>query len=129
MRVALLILLGLAIGVIGTVNVMNTLNERNPMPRAVMHTMDYHMSQLGQAIKAKQCDAAASLHHLQRLQSTATDIVPVFGINEKEFTDDAGVLQTRVQEALQAAPVDCAALAVVIKPIGQACKSCHQKYR
>jgi cytochrome c556 len=129
MRVALFILLGLAIGVIGTVNVMNTLNERNPMPHAVMHTMDYHMGQLGRAVKAKQCDAAASLHHLQRLQSTATDIVPVFGVDEKEFTDDAGVLQTRVQEALQAAPADCAALAALMKPIGTACKNCHQKYR
>jgi cytochrome c556 len=129
MRIALMILLGLVIGVIGTVNVMNTLKARNPMPEAVMHTMDYHMGELGKALKSKQCDATAIRHHLERVQSTATDIVPVFGTQEKEFTDDAGQLQTRVQEALQAAPADCAALAVVMKPIGQTCKSCHQKYR
>ena len=129
MRVALLILLGLAIGVIGTVNVMSTLNARNPMPKAVMHTMGYHMGELGQALKAKQCEAASIQHHLQRLQSTATDIVPVFGVTEKDFTDDASQLQDRVQQALQAAPADCAALAAAIKPIDDACKSCHQKYR
>ena len=44
MRIALLILLGLAIGVIGTVNVVNALNARNPMPKAVMTTMDYTWS-------------------------------------------------------------------------------------
>ncbi|MEP6898597.1 MAG: cytochrome C, partial [Rhodanobacter sp.] len=86
MRVALMILLGLVIGVLGTVNVMNTLNARNPMPKAVMHTMDYHMGELGTALKSKQCDAASIKHHLERLQSTATDIVPVFGMSEKEFT-------------------------------------------
>ncbi|WP_449424553.1 hypothetical protein [Rhodanobacter lindaniclasticus] len=40
MRVALMILLGLVIGIIGTVNVMNALNARNPMPDAVMQAHD-----------------------------------------------------------------------------------------
>jgi len=129
MRIALLILLGLAIGVIGTVNVVNTLNARNPMPKAVMTTMDYHMGQLDRAIKAGHCDATGSQHHLQRLQSTATDIVPVFDIAEQPFTDAAGQLQTHLQQALQAAPADCTGLAAAIKPIGETCKSCHEKYR
>ena len=129
MRVALMILLGLVIGVIGTVNVMNTLAERNPMPKAVMHTMGYHMGALGKALKAKQCDSAKIQHHLDRMQSTATDIVPVFGTPEKDFTDHAESLQTRLREALAAAPADCAALALVVKPINDACKSCHEKYR
>ncbi len=129
MRVALLILLGLVIGVIGTVNVMNTLHARNPMPEAVMTTMDYHMGQLRNALKAKQCSAPASAHHLQRVQSTASDIVSVFGIKDKPFTDAASQLQDRVQQALQAAPTTCDTLAAAIKPIGETCKSCHQKYR
>ncbi len=129
MRVALMILLGLVIGVIGTVNVMNTLSERNPMPKAVMHTMGYHMGELTHALKAKQCEAAKIQQHLARLQSTASDIVPVFGIMEKDFTDDASQLQTHLQQAVQATPADCAALAAVLKPVGDTCKSCHQKYR
>ena len=129
MRAALLILLGLAIGAIATANVMSALSARNPMPKAVMATMSYHFGQLGHAIKAKQCDASASVHHLQRLQSTATDIVPVFGEPEQAFSAAAGRLQRAVQQALQAAPADCAALAAAIKPIDEACKSCHDKYR
>ena len=39
MRVALSILLGLFIGIIGTVSVMNTLHQRNPLPHAVMSVM------------------------------------------------------------------------------------------
>jgi cytochrome c556 len=129
MRVALLILLGLVIGIIGTANVMSTLAARNPMPKAVMATMDYHMNALSQALKAKQCAAADTARHLQRVQSTATDIVPTFGIPDQPFTDAANLLQTRVQQALQPAPLDCPALAVAVKSIGDACKSCHDKYR
>ena len=129
MRVALMILLGLVIGVLGTTQVMNVLAARNPMPKAVMHTMGYHMGELSHALKTKQCAAAGIQHHLERLQSTATDIVPVFGVTEKDFTDDASQLQNHLQQALQAAPTDCAALAAAIKPINDTCKSCHQKYR
>jgi cytochrome c556 len=129
MRVALMILLGLVIGILGTVNVMGALDARHPMPKAVMHTLAYHMGELGHALKVKQCDAAQVRHHLERLQSTATDIVPVFGIAEKNFNDKTVELQTHLQQALQAAPANCAALATVIKPINDTCKSCHQQYR
>jgi cytochrome c556 len=129
MRIALLILLGLVIGVLGTAQVMNTLAARNPMPKAVMATMDYHMGQLGHALKAKQCEAATIQHHLQRLQSTASDITAVFGIDDKGFADEATQLRNHLQQAVQAAPTTCEALAAALKPVGETCKSCHQKYR
>lgn len=129
MRVALMILLGLVIGVIGTVNVMNTLSARNPMPRAVMETMAYHIGELKNAIKTKQCEPARIQHHLARLASTASDITPVFGIGEKTFTDDATKLQDQLQQAVQSAPATCDALAAAIKPVGETCKGCHQQYR
>src|SRR3546814_11179971 len=77
MRVALMILLGLVIGVIGTANVMNALAARNPMPKAVMETMGYHMGELKNAMKAKQCDPVKVQHHLARMESTSSDIMPV----------------------------------------------------
>ena len=129
MRVALMILLGLVIGIIGTANVMSALAARNPMPKAVMATMDYHMDALSHALKTTQCAAASIQHHLERVQSTATDIVPTFGVADQPFTDAANVLKTRVQQALQSAPADCPALAAAMKPVGEACKSCHEKYR
>lgn len=129
MRVALMILLGLVIGVIGTVNVMNAINARNPMPKAVMDTMAYHSGALRDAIKAEKCEPAMVQHHLARMQSTATDIVPVFHVSEKDFTDHANQLGDRLQQAVQSAPATCAALAEAMKPVGQSCKSCHDQYR
>ncbi len=129
MRIALMILLGLVIGIIGTVNVMNVLSERNPMPKAVMHTMGYHMGELKNALEANQCDATKIQHHLARLESTATDITPVFGTEVADFTDHTRQLQDHLQLAVQAAPATCTALAAVLKPVGESCKSCHDKYR
>lgn len=129
MRVALTILLGLAIGIIATANVMNVLSERNPMPKALMHTMGYHIGELKGAIKANQCNATKIRHHLARLESTATDITPVFGTGVQDFTDHANQLQEHLQQAVQAAPTTCAALAAAIKPVGESCQSCHDKYR
>lgn len=129
MRAALLILLGLVIGVIGTSQVMNALAARNPMPKAVMHTLGYHMGELKQAMKAQKCDAAAIQLHLLRLQSTATDILPTFGMSDKNFVDDANQLQSRLQQATVSAPATCAALAAALKPVGETCQSCHQQYR
>lgn len=129
MRVALLILLGLAIGVVGTANVMSLLAQRNPMPTAIMHTMDYHMASLKQAVKSQHCDAAQTARHLLRLQSTATDILPVFGIHDKNFVDFANRLQSHLQQATLANPASCAALATVLRPINQTCDDCHRQYR
>ncbi len=129
MRVALLILLGLAIGAVGTANIMTALHARNPMPDAVMTTMDYHMARLRGAIKAGQCNVPAVTHHLERVQSSSSDITAVFGIDAKDFTDDAAQLRQRTQAALAAAPTTCAALAAAIKPITQTCDGCHRQYR
>ncbi len=129
MRAALLILLGFAIGVIGTAQVMSALAARNPMPKAVMHTMGYHMGALKHAMKAKQCDAATTLPHLLRLQSTATDILPTFGIADHGFSDDEHKLQLSLQQAITSAPANCAALATALKPVGASCQDCHQQYR
>lgn len=129
MRVALMILLGLVIGIIGTVNVMNVLGERHPMPGAVMHTLGYHVGELKAAIKANQCDAAKIQHHLARLESTASDITPVFGLDNQDFADHASQLRDHLHQAVAATPTTCAALVAVLKPVGDSCKSCHEKYR
>ncbi|HET6804488.1 MAG TPA: cytochrome c [Frateuria sp.] len=128
-RSALLILLGLVIGVLGTVFAMKALGNRNPMPHAVMTVMGHHMGALGQAVKTRQCDAAQINDHLLRLQSTASDIPVAFPGAEQDFLDHSNRLRTELQAAVQAHPTDCAALARAVKPVGDACESCHQQYR
>lgn len=128
-RSALLMLLGLVIGVLGTVFTMKALAERDPLPKAVMDVMGHHMGALGQALKTKQCDAAQINEHLSRLQSAASDIGDAFPGAEQDFLDHAGRLRQALQGAVQTHPTDCPALAQVLKPVGDSCESCHQQYR
>jgi len=129
MRNALLIVLGLAIGIIGTVFAMNALRQREPLSHAVMAVMAHHAGALGQAVKARQCDPAQSQLHLTRLLAASADIKDAFPGADQPFLDEIAKLRDRTQAALQAAPADCAALAKAIKPIGDTCESCHQQYR
>lgn len=129
MRAALLILLGLAIGALGTVFAMNALRERNPLPHAVMVVMGHHMGALQRARKAQQCGAVQNLQQLQLMQATAADIDDAFPDAPTGFGEAATHLRTALQSAAQAAPADCPTLATALKPVGEACESCHQQYR
>jgi cytochrome c556 len=129
MRAALLIVLGLVIGIIGTVFTMRALSERNPFPEALMVTMGFHRHQLQQAVKGQRCDAAANLDQLQHMQMIATDIPAAFPDTPQPFKDLAGQLHTALQHAAQSAPADCPALVAALKPVDQVCTQCHQQYR
>ena len=129
MRAALLIMLGLAIGVIGTVFGLNALRQHQPLSHSVMSLMAHHAGALNAAVKARQCDAAQSRQHLTRLLETTADIKEAFPGVDQPFLDEAAKLREKTQAALQAAPADCTALAAAIKPIGETCQSCHQQYR
>lgn len=129
MRPALLIVLGLAIGIIGTVFTTRALSERNPFPEALMETMGFHRHQLQLAVKGQHCDAAANLDNLQHMQMIAADIPAVFADTPQPFKDLTGQLRSALQTAAQAAPADCPALAAALKPVDQACKQCHQQFR
>lgn len=129
MRSALLIVLGLVIGVIGTVFAMNALHDREPFSHTVMTMMSHHAGALSAAVKAQKCDAVQSRQHLSRLLETQADLDEAFPGVDQPFKDEVTKLHAKTEAALQAAPADCAALAAAIKPIGETCQSCHQQYR
>jgi len=129
MRAAFLIVLGLAIGIIGTVFAMNAIKQRNPFPHAVMVVMAHHMGDLRHAVKTQRCEATQNREQLDRLVAASSDITAAFPGVEKDFVNEAQHLHSQLQAAAQAAPADCAALTAAIKPVGEACQSCHQKYR
>ena len=129
MRAALLILLGLVIGILGATFTISALHQRTPLPKAVMTVMAFHMSQLDHAVKAQQCDAAATGAQLDRLRSTALDIPSAFKGVEQPFLDASSKLQGTLRDATAAAPTTCAALAAALKPVENACDSCHKQFR
>ncbi|RUL67207.1 cytochrome C [Dyella dinghuensis] len=129
MRAALLIVLGLAIGIIGTVFVMNALEDRNPLPHAMMVTMSFHRHQLQQEIKGQHCDASATVEQLQSMQMLSKDIPAAFPDAPQPFLDLAHQLHSAVQTAAQSAPADCPALVAALKPVDKVCGDCHKQYR
>jgi cytochrome c556 len=129
MRALLLLLLGLAVGAIAASFAGNALRQRDAYPRAVMDLMQHHIGTMGGAIRARQCDANASLGHLQRMQTFATEIGPAFPDVDQPFHDAAAKLETALRGAVQAAPADCPALQAALKPVDEACEACHRQYR
>ena len=129
MRAAVLLVLGLVIGIIGTVFAMNALRARNPFPHSVMAVMAYHAGALNASVKAGTCDAGASQQHLTRLLEASSDIKEAFPGVDQPFLDEIAKLRDTTQAAMQTAPATCAALAGAIKPIGETCQSCHLHYR
>jgi cytochrome c556 len=129
MRAALLIVLGLVIGIVGTVFGMSALKERNPFPHAVMVVMSHHFADLRNSVKAQRCEAMQNREQLSRLLAASSDVLPAFPGEEADFVAEAQHLHEHIQAAAQAAPADCAALAAALKPVGENCQSCHQKYR
>lgn len=129
MRAALLIVLGLAIGIVGTVFTMQALSERNPVPKAVMVTMGFHRHQLQQEIKGQRCDASMTLDQFQHMQTIATDVPVVFPGAPAPFKDLAHHLRSALSTAIQSAPTDCPSLIAALKPVDQVCEQCHQQFR
>lgn len=129
MRAALLIVLGLAIGIIGTVFTMRALSQRNPFPEALMVTMNFHRHQLQHAVKGQRCDAAANLDQLQHMQMIAADIPAAFPDAPPQFNDFATHLRSALQSAAQAAPADCPALVSALKPVDKVCTECHDRFQ
>ena len=131
MRNAILIALGLAIGIIGTAMAMNALNRGPHMTKSVMQVMDYHLDGLQTTSEANRCAVSDTLPHLQAIRMVSNDIEPVFAsrITDPKFKQRASDLRASLDALLAIPPVNCAAVGAAMKRIGGACKACHQDFR
>jgi len=129
MRALLLVVLGLAVGAMGATFALSALRQGTPFHTGVMAVMQHHMDALRGNVRAKQCDAKGSADHLARMRETAGDIHQAFPDMEPAFLQaDDGLLKA-LDGALAAAPGTCEALVAALKPVGDACQSCHQQFR
>src|ERR1044072_5093339 len=86
MRYLFLFVLGLVVGVAGTVMAMRAIEaRRGHFPGRVMHLVDAHMDMLDANVAANRCAATDPLPQLQALRTLANDIEPAFG----DLRDDA----------------------------------------
>ncbi|HZP65419.1 MAG TPA: cytochrome C [Rudaea sp.] len=127
MRKLVLLLLGLAVGIVGTANVLNALHRRDAYPRGLMDVMQHHFAALRDDLRANRC-GPASLEHLKVLRALDGEIGgAVYG----EDTPDAPFreYEQRLRDALTSAPAECTGLAPAADKIGAACEDCHRQYR
>lgn len=130
MRALLLVILGLAIGAIGASFALSALRQGTPFHKGVMAVMDHHIGALRADMRANTCEAKAVNLHLGRLRETAGDVREAFGTGmDAGFGKAADHLAETLDQAIAAAPASCAALSEALRPVGDACQSCHRQYR
>ncbi|NIK41022.1 cytochrome c556 [Xanthomonas arboricola] len=130
-RYAFLLVLGILIGLVGTVMVARVLQAtRNPVPDSLMQVMAYQLRALQSDANAS-CDATRQRARLQSLRLLADELEPAFpDIGEdRRFGEHANALRTVLDQARRTPPTDCAALAAVRTQINDACETCHRDFR
>ncbi|KIQ96661.1 hypothetical protein [Lysobacter sp. A03] len=131
----ILILVGLAIGVLATVMLLRALEGRKTwqdhFPGAAMHMMAAHAAQLGGNIKANRCSPSDSVPHLQTLRVVSNDLEPAFpGLaDDARFAGHAGDLRATLDAALASPAENCETLVATAGKIGENCDACHQDFR
>lgn len=131
----ILVLIGLAIGVLATVMLLRTLEGRKTWqdhyPRAAMNMMGAHAAQMGGNIKANRCSTSDTLPHLQALRVVSNDLEPAFpGLaDDARFAGHAGDLRATLDAALATPADNCEGLIQTAGEIGESCDACHQDFR
>ncbi len=131
MRYALLIVLGLVIGIAGTVAAMNARNSGPHLPESLMHMQTFHVRALNKNIEQKRCAISDSLPHLQALRALSNDIEPIFLPIEKEqdFRQKASDMRASLDALLATPPADCPAARTGLSRVERSCKACHDEFR
>jgi len=127
-RYLFLILLGLVLGAIGAVMLMNAWRARqDPFPHALMHVQAWHMDQLKNDLKQNRCAATDILPHFEALRATAVDLEAAFPklATDQRFADHASRFRGTLNGLREAPPVSCAGVQKAVADIGEDCKACH----
>ena len=134
MRYALLIVLGLVIGIIGATTVINSRNEGLHPAQSLMRMMGYYSKTLHKSQEQNRCGVSDSLPHLQALRALSNDIEPTFGsigsdVENARFGQRASNLRSSIDALLANPPATCAALGAALNNVDHACSSCHKEFR
>jgi hypothetical protein len=132
MRYLFLFVLGLVVGVVGTVMAVRALDARKDhFPESVMHLFSAHMDMLDANVTGNRCAATDTLPQLQALRTLANDIEPAFGDlrDDSRFAGHASDLRAALDRSLASPPIACAGVQAAMKDIGAACKACHRDFR
>lgn len=134
-RYLFMLLIGLVIGVVGTVMVLNAIDKgkswRDRYPYATMHLLQAHSAQLAGKVKGNRCTVSDSLPHLQALRTLANDLEPAFpGLaDDARFEEHSATMRSALDRALANPPTSCETLGEAASKVGESCRACHQDFR
>lgn len=131
MRSLVLFLVGLAVGAMATVILLNAMQRGTSYPDAVMTVMGQQMKAIDRSIKQSRCASTDLTPRLQILRLVANDIEPAFADlhGEAQFGRYASELRAAADAALMVPPANCAAAAATLSNLDKACDSCHRDFK
>ncbi|AZR31539.1 hypothetical protein [Xanthomonas vasicola] len=130
-RYALMLVLGVLIGLVATAMVANALQaRRDPVPDSLMQVMAYQLRALRHDTGAS-CTPALQQRRLQSLRLLADEVEPAFpGIGEdRRFGEHARALRAVLGQAQRVPLADCKAMGQMHTRISDACEACHRDVR
>ncbi len=131
-RYFFMLLLGLVLGIIGTVMAIRSWQARQDhFPDSVMTVQGWHMGQLKKNLEQNRCTANDTIPHLQTLRRMADDIEPAFGEDAKDerFAKHAADFRAALDAAQAAPPLGCESLKKTMGDVGSQCKACHDDFK
>lgn len=131
-RYLFVLLIGLVIGVVASVMLMNAWKARqDPFPDSLMNVMQWHAKQLQDNVQQNRCGATDTIPHLQSLRAMANNLEPAFpgDADDERFKQHASAFRAALDASIAAPPLNCAGVGDAAKKIGDGCKTCHQDFR
>ena len=131
MRSLILGVIGLLVGALCTLILMNALRQGTAYPNGVMAVMSAQMKGLNQSLKQNRCAATDLSPRLQTLRHLGNDLEPAFlpTQDDERFSQHASDLRAALDAALAAPPSDCAVARVVVDRVNSSCKDCHRDFK
>lgn len=131
MRFAIVLVLGLFIGVMATVMTLGALRQGTPFHQGLMAVMAWHHGQLRGMADPERCDIEAAPRHLAMLAQAGEDLESAFlpTFNDERFIHYARGYRQAVAAARGEAPADCAAVAAIGESLRDSCSACHRDFR
>lgn len=135
MRAAILLALGLFIGVVATVMTLGALRQGTPFHQGLMSVMAHHLGSLramGDADAApRECDAGRVGAHLSMLRLAGDDLEAAFlpTMNDERFRQYASNYRDALDAAIAQPADSCEAAAKQAAALGDSCSACHRDFR
>ena len=135
MRAAILLALGLFIGVVATVMTLGALRQGTPFHQGLMSVMAHHLGSLramGEPdTAAEDCSAARVGAHLAMLRLAGDDLEAAFlpTMNDERFRQYASNYRAALDDAIARPAASCDAAVAQASLVGDTCSACHRDFR